>query len=137
MFRVEHQQLGYFVKHSVRARLPRAGADAMRFRVMFMERTNAAGDPSENADEYLEIETPDGVVLDKSFVERTKPAALHSEEVLEEDDSFLSVGSATWEYEVADDREEEFIDAIKNSQIAMEWQRLGDELSPVTPDEEA
>jgi hypothetical protein len=102
----------------------------MRFRVTFMERTNVAGDPSEQADEYLDIEVPDGVVIEKAFVERTQPAALHNEEALAEDDSFLSVGSATWEYEIADDRQDEFIDAIKNSGMAMEWQRLGDELSP-------
>ena len=101
----------------------------MRFRVIYMERTNRAGIPSEHADEYVDIDLADGVVLDKTFVERTEPAAKHSEEVLEEDDSFLSVGSATWEYEVADGREEEFLAAVKNSEMAMEWQRLGDELT--------
>jgi hypothetical protein len=48
---------------------------------------------------------------------------------LEEDDSFLSVGSETWDYEVADGREDEFIAALKNSQMVMEYVRLDEEPS--------
>jgi hypothetical protein len=59
-------------------------------------------------------------VLDKTFVERTEPEALHGEEELDEDDSFLSVGSETWDYEIADGRQDEFLAALKNSQMAME-----------------
>jgi hypothetical protein len=43
-----------------------------------------------------QLKCPDGVVLDRAFVEKTAPSAMHSEEFLEEDDSFLSVGSETW-----------------------------------------
>lgn len=43
-------------------------------------------------------------MLDRTFVERTKPDAMHSEETLEEDDSFPSVGSETWDYEIDDAR---------------------------------
>jgi len=46
--------------------------------------------------------------------------ALHGEEELDEDDSFLSVGSETWDYEIADGRQDEFLAALKNSQMAME-----------------
>ena len=96
----------------------------MTYRVTFMERTNGAGVPSEFPPYYVAIDLADGVVLDKSLVERTEPSALHSEESLEEDDSFLSVASETRDYEVADGREDEFIAALKNSQMVMEYLRL-------------
>lgn len=66
----------------------------------------------------------------RRFVERTEPDALHSEESLEEDDSFLSVGSETWDYEVAEGREDDFIAALENSQMVMEYIRLDEETTP-------
>jgi hypothetical protein len=45
----------------------------------------------------------------------------------EENDSFLSIGSETWDYDVADGRDEEFLAAVKNSQLAMECIPLGDD----------
>jgi len=105
----------------------------MIFRVTFMERTGANGNPSEQPTEYVAIDLPDGVVLDKQFVERTEPSAMHSEESLEEDDSFLSVGSETWDYEVADGREDDFIAALQNSQMVMDYERLDEEPSPLEP----
>ncbi len=96
------------------------------FRVTFMERTGGSGEPSENPTGYVAIDLPDGVVLDKQFVERTKPAAMHSQETLDEDDSFLSVGSETWDYEVRDGREDDFIAALENSQMVMEYVRLNE-----------
>jgi hypothetical protein len=100
----------------------------MRYLVTFMERTDVEGNPSEFPPDYVAIDLPDGVVLDCNFVERTKPDAMHNEEQLEEDDSFLSVGSETWEYDVADDRKDEFLAAVKNSQLAMECEEV--ELEP-------
>lgn len=101
------------------------------FRVTFMERTQASGEPSEKPTEYVAIDLADGVVLDRQFVERTEPLAMHSEDSLEEDDDFLSVGSETWDYEVADGREDDFIAALKNSQMVMEYERLDSEPSPI------
>jgi hypothetical protein len=69
----------------------------MRYRFTLMERTDAAGEPVEKPPDYVAIEVPDGVVIDRTFVERTMPAAMHSEEQFEEDDDFLSVGSETWD----------------------------------------
>jgi hypothetical protein len=91
-----------------------------------MERTGPKGQPSEFPPDYVEIEAPDGVVLEKTFVDRTEPEALHGEEELDEDDSFLSVGSETWDYEIADGRQDEFLAALKNSQMAMECVPLDD-----------
>jgi hypothetical protein len=101
----------------------------MTYRVTFMERTGVTGEPSEAPTDYVAIDLPDGVVLEKLFIDRTEPDALHSEEALEEDDSFLSVGSETWDYEVAEGREDEFIAALKNSQMVMEYVRLDEEPS--------
>ena len=98
----------------------------MRFRVTFMERTDASGQPSEIPPDYLEIEAAEGVILDKALVERDPPLALHNEESLEEDDSFLSVGSETWDYEIAGGREKEFLEAVKNSQMVFECVPLGE-----------
>ena len=103
----------------------------MRYRVTFMERTNGSANPSEIPTEYLEIDLADGVVLDHTFVERTEPAAMHSEEALEEDDDFLSVGSETWDYDVADGRESDFMAAIQNSQMVIECVPLDEETPAV------
>jgi hypothetical protein len=105
----------------------------MTFRVTFMERTAASGEPSEHPTDYVAIDLPDGVVRGKQFVDRTAPQALHSEEWLDEDDSFLSVGSETWDYDVAAGREEEFIAALMNSQMVMEYERLDGVPSPIEP----
>lgn len=95
-----------------------------------MERTSAAAEPSEFPPDYVTIDLPDGVVADRTFVERSEPLATHGEDRLEEDDDFLSVGSETWDYEVNDGRESEFLAAVQNSQIAMECEPLGDSEAP-------
>lgn len=92
----------------------------MRYRVTFMERTDIAGEPTERPPSYLALELPDGVVRRKAFIERTPPDALHNEDQLSEDDSFLSVGSETWDYEVNDHRQEEFLEAVKNSRMVID-----------------
>jgi hypothetical protein len=99
----------------------------MTYRVTFMEQTGVTGAPSEAPTDYVAIELPDRVVLEKLFIDRTKPNALHSEEALEEDESFLSIGSETWDYEVDEAREEDFIPALKNFQMVMEYVRLDEE----------
>jgi len=92
----------------------------VRYRITFRERTNAAGEPSENPPEYLDAQAAEGVILDKAMVQRDEPAAVHNEEGLEEDDDIMSIGSETWDYEVADKRQQEFLDAALNSRVVME-----------------
>lgn len=98
----------------------------MRYRVVFMERVDAEANPSEKPTEYVEIQAADGVVLDQVFVERLEPPSLHGQDVMDEDDSFNSIGTEVWEYEVAEGREREFIDALKNSQMVIEFQEFDD-----------
>ena len=80
----------------------------MRYRVTYLERTNAAGEPSESPQDYVEVQLNEGVILDKAMVQ------------LQEDDSFQSIGSETWDYEIANGREKEFLNAVTNSRMAFE-----------------
>jgi hypothetical protein len=104
----------------------------MKYRVTFVERNDGAGNRTENPPEFVDPELMDGVVLDAVFVERFEPDAMHVQEVMDEDDSFLSVGTEIWEYDVADGRDREFLDALKNSKMVLEWEELEDEPSTQT-----
>lgn len=95
----------------------------MTYRVAFAKRTQSDGNPSdiEPAPE-LESFLADGVVADKRFVERLESEAQHSQEVLDEDDAFLGLASAeVWEYDVVDGHQQEFEDALRNSEVVMEF----------------
>jgi hypothetical protein len=85
--------------------------------------------PTEDPVDQLESELLDGVVMEKTFVERTEPLATHNVGALDEDDSFLSIGSETWEYEVVNERQDDFLKALSLSGRVMEYQRLDDDVS--------
>jgi len=97
-----------------------------KYRVVFMERTDQFGENIESPVEYLMPQLSDGVVIDTEFVSRNQPEAQHSQEVLDEDDSFLSIGTEIWVYEIADGREQEFEDAARNSRMVIELERMDD-----------
>lgn len=107
----------------------------MTYRVAFAKRfqsdgTESALDPSSELDVYI----ADGVVAFKEMVERFEPQAQHSQEVLDEDDAFLGSASAeVWEYDVVDERAQEFEDAMRNSQTVMEFEVIDE--TPTTADE--
>lgn len=105
----------------------------MLYRVTFAGRHNQEGDPSDAPSSEFSLEVPDGVILDQRFVERLEPPSDHNEGRLDEDDDFLSAGSETWEYDVADERIDEFVASLKDSAEVMRWAELGDELSTPTP----
>ena len=98
----------------------------MKYQVTFRQRNDVHGNTSENPPEFVEPELVDGVVLDAAFVERIEPDNLHVEENMEEDDDFLSLGSEVWEYDIAEGRNQEFEDALKNSQMVMDYEVLDD-----------
>ena len=98
----------------------------MKYQVTFRERSDVNGNPSENPPEFVDPELVDGVVLDTAFVERIEPDSLHVQEIMDEDDDFLSLGSEVWEYDIAEGRNQEFEDALKNSQMVMEYEVLDD-----------
>src|SRR6185312_2841439 len=98
----------------------------MRYRVVFREQTDSNGRATEKPSKFLDAQLSDGVVLDASIVEREEPPGLHTDR-LEEDDDFLSLQTEAWDYDVADERQQEFIDALRNSGVVMDYQVLGDE----------
>lgn len=100
----------------------------MTYRVTFAKRFDSDGEPSTlDPTAQLDVNLPDGVVLDKAFVERFEPEAKHSQEVLDEDDAFLGMAAAeVWEYQVEDDRHEDFENAVRNSQAVMEYLTIDD-----------
>src|SRR3954451_9236392 len=95
----------------------------MRYRVVFAKRfqsdgTESALDPTAEMDVYI----PDGVVADKVFVERFEPASKHNQEVLDEDDAWLGLAAAElWDYDIVDGCEQDFVDAMRNSETVMEF----------------
>ncbi len=97
-----------------------------KFRVAFLERTNSLGDKTEEPTEYLELELPDGVVLDKLFVEQAEPTSQHVQGVMDEDDAFESIGTEVWEYDVAAGREQDFLNALANTRMAVEVENIDD-----------
>jgi hypothetical protein len=94
----------------------------MKYRVTFTERFDGEGNHTENPPEFVNV--PDGVVLDALFVQRDLPENLHVQEVMDEDDSFLSRGTEVWEYDIADGRDEEFITALDNSEMVIDYVEL-------------
>ena len=69
----------------------------------------------------------DGVVLDSTVVETIEPENLHGEEDMEEDDDFLSLGTEVWDFDVAENSQQEFKDALVNSGMVMEFEELDEE----------
>jgi hypothetical protein len=96
----------------------------MKYRVVFRERSNRAGERADNPPSFLEPELDDETVLDAVLVGRTDPDAVHSSDVVEEDDEFLSLGSEIWEYDIAEGKEEDFQAAMRNSGMVMEFEPL-------------
>ncbi len=107
----------------------------MRYRVAFARRFQSDGNESAlNPTAELDAELPDGVVADKVFVGRFDPESKHNQEVMDEDDAFLgSAAAELWEYDVVDGNEQDFLDAMRNSETVMEF-TVVDETS-VDPDE--
>ncbi len=96
----------------------------MKYLVTFVERTDAAGNNVENPPAFVEPELTDDVVLDCRFVERLEPQNMHVQETPDEDDSFLSMGTEVWEYDVAEGREQDFRDALVNSQMVISFEEM-------------
>ena len=95
----------------------------MRYRVAFARRFQSDGNESAlNPAAELDVEIPDGVVADKVFVGRFEPESKHNQEVMDEDDAFLgSAAAELWEYDIVDGNEQDFIDAMRNSETVMEF----------------
>ena len=97
----------------------------MKYRVVFRERSDGAGEKADDPASFLDTQLDDETVLDAVLIGRNGPDALHSSDSLEEDDAFLSLGSEIWEYDVADGKDQDFKDAMLNSGMVMEFEPLG------------
>lgn len=98
--------------------------DIMKYRVIFRERSDSQGERADDPPSFLDTQLEDGVVLDSVFVGRLEPPSLHTSETMEEDDAFLSLSGEIWEYDVAPGRDRDFIAALQNSGVVMEFEAL-------------
>lgn len=96
----------------------------MKYKVVFRGRSDESGEKADEPASFLDAQLDDETVLDAVFVGRNRPDGLHSSDALEEDDAFLSVGSEIWEYDVAEGKDQEFKDALRNSGMVMEFESL-------------
>jgi hypothetical protein len=96
----------------------------MKYRVVFRERSDRAGEKADDPPSFLDSQLEDGTVLDAVFVGRNSPDAQHSSDILEEDDDFLSITTEIWEYDVADGKDEDFKNAVLNSGMVIEFEPL-------------
>ena len=96
----------------------------MKYKVVFRERSDESGEKADDPASFLDTQLDDETVLDAVFVGRNRPDGLHSSDALEEDDSFLSLGTEIWEYDVADGKDQDFKDALRNSGMVMEFEAL-------------
>jgi hypothetical protein len=94
----------------------------MTYKVTFRKRFNEEGEEADRPETFVQV--VDGVILNAAKSETTDPPALHSQEVLDEDDNFESLGTETWEYEIADGREQEFIKALENSRMVLQYESI-------------
>ena len=94
----------------------------MTYKVVFRKRFDGQGEESDRPETFVQV--VDGVVINAVKAELNEPPALHNQEVLDEDDSFLSLGTEVWEYEIAEGREQEFIEALENSRMVLEYEEM-------------
>jgi hypothetical protein len=94
------------------------------YKVTFRKRFNAEGEPADDPASFVQV--GDGVVMDARVAEQTEPAAIHPQEVMDEDDNYLSLGTEVWEYDVTDGREQEFVDALRNSRMVLDYETVDD-----------
>ena len=96
----------------------------MKYRVVFRERSDREGERADDPPSFVDTQLDDETELEAVFVGRTMPDALHSSDVIEEDDSFQSLSAEIWEYDVAEGKDEDFKSALRNSGMVMEVEPL-------------
>jgi hypothetical protein len=81
------------------------------------------------------VDPGEGVIEDEEFVEVLEPAGLGVAEDLNEgsgseesnDNGFLSLGSETWVFSIAEGREKEFTDELVESGVVLDFEEIPDE----------
>ena len=105
----------------------------MRYQVTFRKRFNPDGQPAD--DPRSLIDTENGVIEDAEFIEIIEPAGLGVAEDLNEgsgsqesnDNGFLGLGTETWVFDIAEGREKEFISALVESKVVLDFEEVPDE----------
>src|SRR5512142_3024640 len=105
----------------------------MRYKVTFRKRFNPEGEPSDDPTALVDV--ADGVIEDSEIVEIIEPAGLGVAEDLNagsgsqesNDNGFLGLGTETWVYDIADGREQDFKDALVNSEVVLSIEEVPDE----------
>jgi len=105
----------------------------MRYKVTFRKRFSADGQPAD--DPKSQVTPEDGVIEDAEMVEILEPAGLGVAEDLDagtgsqesDDNGFLSLGTETWVYDVAEGREDEFKNALAESGVVLDFEEVQDE----------
>ncbi len=105
----------------------------MKYKVTFRKRFTPEGEPADDPKSLVSPE--DGVVEDAEFIEILEPAGLGVAEDLNEgtgsqesnDNGFLGLGTETWVYDVAEGRESEFIAALAESRVVLDFEEIPDE----------
>lgn len=92
------------------------------YKVTFTKRFNSEGEEADRPETFVQVS--DGIVLNAAKAELIDPPGLHSQDALDEDDAFLSIGTEVWEYEVADGGDEEFIRALEASQKVIQYEQM-------------
>lgn len=97
----------------------------MTYRVVFRERATRAGAAAENPLAFLQANRSYEVVRHALFVSRKDPEVRAPADSLTEDEEFLSLGTQTWDYEVAEGKDQQFKDALLNSGSMVEFTPMG------------
>ena len=98
----------------------------MKYQVTFRKRFTPEGDPADDPQSL--IDPGDGVIVDREFVEIVEPAGIGVVENLnEDDDGFLGLGTETWVYDIAEGREKEFTDSLVESKVVLDFEEVPDE----------
>ena len=105
----------------------------MKYKVTYRKRFSAEGEPADDPKSL--VDPGDGVIEDQEFVEMVEPAGLGVAEDLNEgtgsqesnDNGFLSLGSETWVYTIAEGREKEFTDELVESKVVLDFEEIPDE----------
>lgn len=102
----------------------------MRYKVTYRKRFNDQARPADEPSALLSL--PEDVILDSEVAEMTEPASVHAAGDINagagsesgEDDGFLAFGTETWVYDVAEGREEEFKNAVINTELVLNIEEI-------------
>jgi hypothetical protein len=97
----------------------------MKYRVVFRERGRSGRATAENPVAFLQGNRAEDIVRRAVFVFRRDPEPTAPAEPLIHDEEFAALGTQTWEYEVAEGKDQEFKDALLNSGSLVEFTAIG------------